>query len=105
MVAPKLVDGEVPGTINGMSPKGWMDQDLFDQWFSHHFVCYASGERSLLLILDGHSSRYNKACIRGGSDYLYPSSKHDPFNSTVGQRSFWPSEGSVARRMSVLPVC
>ena len=47
-MAPKLVDGEVPGTINGMSSKGWMDQDLFDQWFSHNFLRYVSGEQSLL---------------------------------------------------------
>jgi hypothetical protein len=35
-----------------------MDQDLFDLWFTHHFLRYASGERPLLLILDGHSSHY-----------------------------------------------
>jgi len=23
------VKGEVPGTVNGMSPNGWIDQDLF----------------------------------------------------------------------------
>ena len=43
-MAPALARGEVPGTIYGMSPKGWMDQDLFDLWFTHHFLRYDSGE-------------------------------------------------------------
>lgn len=57
-MAPALAHGEVPGTIYGMSPKGWMDQDLFHLWFTHHFLRYASGERPLLLISYGHSSHY-----------------------------------------------
>ena len=28
-----LVENEIPGTIYGLSLKGWIDQDLFDQWF------------------------------------------------------------------------
>ena len=57
-MAPVLAEGEVPGTSYGMSPKGWMDQELFDLWFTRHFLRYASSERPLLLILDGHSSHY-----------------------------------------------
>ena len=67
-MAPKLAEGEVPGTIYGMSPKGWMDQDLFDLWFTHHFLRYASGERPLLLILDGHSSHYCPDTIKRAFD-------------------------------------
>ena len=61
-MAPALAEGEVPGTVYGLSPKGWMDQELFDLWFTSHFLRYASRERPLLLILDGHS--------QGGSDML-----------------------------------
>ena len=35
-LTPKLAEGEVPGTIYGLSPKGWMDQELFNQAFSYH---------------------------------------------------------------------
>ena len=57
-MAPLLAEGEVPGTSYGLSPKGWMDQELFHLWFTRHFLRYASGERPFLLILDGHSSHY-----------------------------------------------
>ena len=33
-LAPSLTVGEVPGTVYGLSPKGWMDQELFDLWFT-----------------------------------------------------------------------
>jgi len=29
---------EVPGTLYGMSPNGWMDQELFSSWFFTHFL-------------------------------------------------------------------
>lgn len=52
---PKLAEGEVPGTIYGLSPKGWMDQEL---WFTRHFLRYISPVCPVLLIMDGHSSNY-----------------------------------------------
>lgn len=67
-MAPALAEGEVPGTIYGLSPKGWMDQELFDLWFTCHFLRYASRERPLLLILDGHSSHYCPDTIRLASE-------------------------------------
>ena len=30
---PELTTGEFPQTIYGLSPKGWMDMELFEQWF------------------------------------------------------------------------
>ena len=33
----KLVVGEVPGTMYGLSNKGWMDSEIFENWFTHHF--------------------------------------------------------------------
>ena len=57
-LAPELTVGELPGTIYGLSDKGWMDYELFDIWFSNHFLRYAPSARPILLLLDGHSSHY-----------------------------------------------
>ncbi len=61
---PELAVGEVPGTIYGLSSKGWIDQELFRLWFCKHFLRYAPPVRPLLLLLDGHSSHYCPASIR-----------------------------------------
>ena len=36
-----MCDGEIPGTMYGMSNSGWMKGELFDQWFHYHFLPYA----------------------------------------------------------------
>ena len=36
-----------------------MNDKIFHEWFEHHFLEYAPSGRSLLLLLDGHSSDYN----------------------------------------------
>ena len=38
---PELATEEVPGTVYGLSSNGWIDQELFDLWFSKHFLRYA----------------------------------------------------------------
>ena len=63
-LSPELAIGEVPGTIYGLSTKGWIDQQLFQDWFTHHFLYYAPSARPLLLLLDGHSSHYCPDTIR-----------------------------------------
>lgn len=63
-LTPKLAEGEVPGTIYGLSPKGWMDQELFDLWFTRHFLRFIPPVRPVLLIMDGHSSHYCPDTIR-----------------------------------------
>ena len=55
---PELACGEVPGTLYGLSSKGWIDQELFHMWFSRHFSLYAPCALPLLLLLDGHSSHF-----------------------------------------------
>ena len=50
--------GEISGTLYGMSGKGWTDQELFLYW-PRHFLKYANPERSLLLLLDGHSPHFS----------------------------------------------
>ncbi len=64
MLKPELTAGEVPGTFYGLSPNGWIDSKLFEQWFLHHFLAYAPPIRPLLLLLDGHSSHFNPSVIR-----------------------------------------
>lgn len=59
-----LSTGEVPGTFYGMSPNGWMDQELFSDWFSKHFLSHAVSARPLLLLLDRHSSHYTLELIK-----------------------------------------
>ena len=61
---PELANQEVPGSVYGLSPKGWIDQELFDLWFSKHFLRYAPPTRPLLLLLDGHSSHYCPSTIK-----------------------------------------
>lgn len=63
-VRKELTLGEVPGTMNGLSQKGWMTQDLFEKWFSQHFLRHAVPTRPLLLLMDGHSSHYSPVAIK-----------------------------------------
>jgi len=66
-ISAALVENEIPGTVYGMSSKGWIDQDLFDQWFDH-FLSYAPSTRPLLLLMDGHSSHYCPSVIHRASE-------------------------------------
>ena len=82
-----LVEKELPGIIYGLSPKGWIDQDLFDQWFDH-FLCYAPSNRPLLLLIDGHSSHYFPRTIHYASEkqvilFVYTPSKHYSYNAAI----------------------
>ena len=61
---PEMSRGEVPGTMYGFSKNGWMDMELFEQWFMHHFLAYAPSLRPLLLIMDGHSTHFQPYVVR-----------------------------------------
>ena len=61
---PDLTRGEVPGTMYGLTDNGWMDGEVFENWFTHHFLSRAPAVRPLLLLLDGHSTHYNPSFIR-----------------------------------------
>ena len=70
-------DGSIPGTLFAFSPNGWIDTELFDTWFIHHFLAYAPPVRPLLLLLDGHSSHYGpnfvtKAAEEGIIVFCFP---------------------------------
>lgn len=63
-LTPPLTTNEVPGTIYGLSSSGWMDRQLFQEWFHRHFLQHVPSTRPLLLMLDGHSSHYSLEFIR-----------------------------------------
>ena len=63
----KLSEGEIPGTLYGMSENGWMDQELFSTWFMKHFLLHAVSARPLLLMLDGHSSHYSLELVQAAA--------------------------------------
>lgn len=50
---PEMCEGEVPGTIYGLSDSGWITSELFDLRFVHHFLSHAPAAHPLLLLLDG----------------------------------------------------
>jgi len=60
--------GEVPGSGYGLSPKGWVDTEVFHGWFTKHFLKYAVSVRPLLLLLDGHSSHFQLPLIKLARD-------------------------------------
>ena len=61
---PEPTVGEVPGTVYGLSKKGWIDGDLFELWFARHFLSHAPPVRPLLLLVDGHSSHFEPSVIQ-----------------------------------------
>ena len=60
---PELYQGEISGNSYGLSEKGWIDGEIFEEWFEDHFLKFAPAQRPLLL-LDGHSSHYQPAVVR-----------------------------------------
>ena len=61
---PDMTAGEMPGTFYGLSDSGWMNGELFEEWFKHHFLVHAPAIRPLLLLLDGHVSHYNPCTLK-----------------------------------------
>ena len=61
---PEFTVGEIPGTLYAMSKSGWIDSELFEDWFSKHFLSHAPSSRPLLLLLYGHSSHYQPLVVK-----------------------------------------
>ena len=61
---PEMVTGEVPGTMYGLSKNGWMDMELFELWFNHHFLAHVPPVRPILLMMDGHSTHFQPRVVR-----------------------------------------
>ena len=54
---PELMDGTPNGSISACHKSGWMQMEIFTQWFEHFVrVTGASQNNPMLLILDGHST-------------------------------------------------
>ena len=58
-----LIEGEVPETMYGLGGRGWIDSEIFHDWFKFHFLLHAPAVRPLLLLLDGHSSHFHPGSI------------------------------------------
>ena len=65
---PEITIGEVPGMMYGLSANGWMDTELFELWFKHHFLAYAPPTRPLLLLIDGHSSHFQPGFVKKAAE-------------------------------------
>ena len=64
----EFTGGEVPGTVYGLSKKGWIDGELFEMWFFRHFLAHVPPIRPILLLMDGHSSHYQPSAIRRAAE-------------------------------------
>ena len=60
----EMTYGEVPGTTYAGTSNGWVNADVFDSWFSKHFLAHAPPMRPLVLLLDGHSSHFEPNVLR-----------------------------------------
>ena len=60
--------GEVPGTMYGLSDTGWMNKEIFNDWFNYHFLKYAPPARPLLVIMDSHSSHFTPDFINRAAE-------------------------------------
>ena len=58
-----FTEGEVTGTAYGLSSNG-----TFNQWFTTHFLQYATRERPVILLMDGHSSHYSPSTVTPAAD-------------------------------------
>ena len=44
--------GEVPGTMYGLNQEsGWINGEIFKEWFSQYFLVYAPAGSPLLLLI------------------------------------------------------
>ena len=53
------VKREAQNALYGMSPNGWIDQELFTEWLQKLFIPNIISARLVLLLLDGHSYHFS----------------------------------------------
>lgn len=56
-------EDEYPNTSYVAAPKGWMNAEIFENWFRGTFIQSISEERPVLLIFDGHTSHVSPEVI------------------------------------------
>ena len=78
----------------GLSDSGWMTSDIFENWFTHHFLVHAPAGRPLLLLIDGHSTHYNASFITKAAHekviIILFATQHYPSSTTIRQECLWP---------------
>ena len=65
---PEMSIGEVQGTMYRLSGSGWIDTEIFESWFTSHFLAYAPPTRPLLLPMDGHSSHFSPLFVNRAAE-------------------------------------
>ena len=65
---PELTRGEVPGTMYGLTDNGWINTEVLEHWFLHHFLPKAPSERPLLLLMDGHSTHFSPVFVNKAAE-------------------------------------
>jgi hypothetical protein len=120
---PELTHHEIPSTMYGLSDNGWMTGEIFENWFTHHFLVHVPAGRPLLLLIDGHSTHYNPNFINKAAHEkiivfcLPPNSTHllQPLDKRAfgPLKTFWNQEcqaymsrnpGKVVTRYSFMQV-
>jgi len=60
----ELMDHSPPGSVCVCHKSGWMQLEIFSQWFDHFVTCSgASKSNPVLLILDGHSTHVRNLTV------------------------------------------
>jgi len=61
-----LLDNAPPGTVGRAAKSGWINEELFADWFDHFIATVQPKSRPapVLLLLDGHSSHKNLAVVK-----------------------------------------
>ena len=75
---PELTVGEVPGTVCSLLSKGWVYEEQFELWFTHHFLAYAPPVRSFLLWITTLSHFQPDLVAAKGMIMFFPSTHSSP---------------------------
>ena len=103
---PEHTVGEVSGTLYGLSKNGWIDSEIFEEWFEQLFLTHVPSVRPLHLLLDGHSSHYQPSLIRKAGKngiivfYLPPHTTH--MSQPLDKTCFSPLKAACTRNASCL---
>jgi len=82
----ELMNGTPPGSIHACHPSGWIQREIFSQWFLH-FITHTkpTKEDPVILVLDGHySNTRNLEVINLARDNHLPQTSQQPQNATLG---------------------
>jgi hypothetical protein len=83
----ELINGTPPGSIHACHPSGWIQGEIFSQWFLHSIKhTNPTKEDPAILVLDGHYSHTrNLEVITLAREKHLPPTSQQPQNETLGQ--------------------